>query len=118
MSRHSDLPESLTQAAFQILMALADEARHGLGIVAEVETRTEGAIKLGPGTLYGTIKKLRAVGFIQEAKETPNPEDHDPRRRYYALTPQGREAVSEEARRMELMVGVARAKSLLKSAEG
>lgn len=118
MSRTSELPGSLTQAAFQILLALADEARHGLGIVEEVEVRTEGAIKLGPGTLYGTIKKLRAVGFIRETERAPNPEAQDPRRRYYTLTPQGRKAVSEEARQMELMVSVARVKSLLKSAEG
>ena len=59
MPRHKELPESLTPAAFQILMALADEARHGLGIVDEVAERTEGAVRLGPGTLYGTIKKLR-----------------------------------------------------------
>jgi len=118
MSRQSDLPESLTQAAFQILLALADEARHGLGIVEEVEYRTDGTIKLGPGTLYGTIKKLRAVGFIREAEKASEAEGQDPRRRYYSLTPRGREAVSEEARRMELMVRVARSKALLEGAEG
>jgi DNA-binding PadR family transcriptional regulator len=117
MPRHSDLPESLTPAAFQILMALADKARHGLGIVDEVEDRTDGAVKLGPGTLYGTIKKLRGVAFIQEADAALKAEDHDPRRRYYALTQRGREAVSEEARRMELLVRVACSKDLLQSAE-
>ena len=107
----------MTPAAFQILMALADEARHGLGIVDEVEERTEGAIKLGPGTLYGTIKKLREVRFIQEAGEDLKPSDHDPRRRYYALTLPGREAVSREAQRMELLVRVARSKALLDPAD-
>ena len=118
MPRKNDLPDSLTPAAFQILMALADGARHGLGIVEEVEKSTQGDIKLGPGTLYGTIKKLRAVAFIVESDEVPDPQDHDPRRRYYALTPKGREAVSREARRMEFMVSAARAKALLGSAEG
>jgi DNA-binding PadR family transcriptional regulator len=118
MPRKNDLPDSLTPAAFQILMALADEARHGLGIVDEVEERSGGEIKLGPGTLYGTIKKLRAVGFIQEAQGGPDPEDQDPRRRYYGLTPKGLEAVSQEARRLELMVMAARSKSLLGPAEG
>jgi len=117
MPRHRDLPESLTPSAFQILLALADEARHGLGIVDEVEKRTEGAIKLGPGTLYGTIKKLRDVRFIQEACEDLKPSNHDPRRRYYALTLKGREAVSREAQRMELMVRVARSKALLDPAD-
>lgn len=99
-------------------MALADEPRHGLGIVDEVEERSGGSTKLGPGTLYGTIKKLRAVGFIQEADGGPDPSDHDPRRRYYALTSRGKEAVMQEARRLELMVRAARSKSLLESAEG
>ena len=99
-------------------MALADEPRHGLGIVEEVAIRTEGAVKLGPGTLYGTIKKLREVKFIREAEEAPNPDENDTRRRYYALTTRGRESVREEARRMELLVRTARAKALLDPAEG
>ena len=98
-------------------MALADEARHGLGIVDEVEERTEGATKLGPGTLYGTIKKLREVKFIREADESSKPQDHDPRRRYYALTLEGREAVNREAQRLEQMVQVARSKALLDRAD-
>ena len=118
MPRKNELPDSLTPAAFQILMALADGPRHGLGIVEEVERSTRGTLKLGPGTLYGTIKKLRAVAFIVEAHEVPDPADHDPRRRYYSLTPRGREAVIQEARRMELIVSAARAKALLGSAEG
>jgi DNA-binding PadR family transcriptional regulator len=117
MPRHRELPGSLTPAAFQILLALADEARHGLGIVDEVESRTEGAVKLGPGSLYGTIKKLREVRFIQEAGEDLKPGDHDPRRRYYALTLKGREAVSREAQRLDLLVRVARSKALLDPAD-
>ena len=90
MPRHRELPGSLTPAAFQILLALADEARHGLGIVDEVESRTEGAVKLGPGSLYGTIKKLREVKFIQEADESLRPSGHDPRRRYWLGSRNGR----------------------------
>jgi DNA-binding PadR family transcriptional regulator len=118
MPRRPERPDSLTPAAFQILMALADEDRHGLGIVDEVEARTRGEVLLGPGTLYGTIKRLREVGFIQEASEAPDPDDDDPRRRYYAITPSGREALAREARRMEVMVHVARSKAVLDSAEG
>jgi DNA-binding PadR family transcriptional regulator len=118
MPRRRDLPDSLTPAAFQILMALADEPRHGLGIVEEVSVRTDGGVRLGPGTLYGTIKRLRAVGFIREASAPSDPEEKDPRRRYYELTSRGREAVSEEARRLEMIVRVARAKDLLEGAGG
>ena len=118
MSRRSDWPDSLTPAAFQILLALADGNRHGLGIMEEVESRTGGNVQLGPGTLYGTIKRLRGVGFIEEVHEPPDPTDDDPRRRYYAITPGGREALAREARRMEVMVRLARAKAVLEEAEG
>ena len=117
MPRSPELPDSLTPAAFQILLALADEDRHGLGIVEEVKERTGGEVELGPGTLYGTIKKLRSVGFIDEAPAPPDPQDHDPRRRYYGLTPEGREAVAREARRLEILVRGARQKDLLESPE-
>jgi len=118
MAGRSDWPDTLTPAAFQILMALADEDRHGLGIVDEVEARTGGEVQLGPGTLYGTIKRLREVDFIEEAHRSPDPSDDDPRRRYYAITPSGREALAREARRMEVMVHVARAKAVLDGGEG
>ena len=118
MSRRADLTDSLTPAAIQILMALADQDRHGLGIVDEVEARTGGEVKLGPGTLYGTIKRLREVGLIQEASRAPDPDDDDPRRRYYALTPSGREDLARAVRRMEVLVHVARAKTVLDSVEG
>ena len=118
MPRKTEWPDNLTPAAFQILLALADEHRHGLGIVEEIEAGTEGGMKLGPGTLYGTIKRLRETGFIAEADGPPDSGSGDPRRRYYALTPQGREALAREARRMESMVHVARAKSILDPAEG
>jgi DNA-binding PadR family transcriptional regulator len=94
-------------------MALVDTDRHGLGIVDEIELRTGGEVVLGPGSLYGTIKRLRGAGYIEEASQAPDPSDTDPRRRYYTLTPPGREALAREARRMEIMVHVARTKSIL-----
>jgi len=99
-------------------MALADGNRHGLGIVEEVESRTHGEVLLGPGTLYGTIKRLRQANLIGEASTAPDPSDDDPRRRYYHITPGGREALVREARRMELMVHVARSKAVLEEVEG
>jgi DNA-binding PadR family transcriptional regulator len=117
MPGRSDWPNTLTPAAFHILMALADTNRHGLGIVDEIERRTEGEVILGPGSLYGTIKRLRGAGYIDEAPQGPDPSDNDPRRRYYTLTPPGREALAREVRRMEIMVHVARSKSILESGE-
>jgi DNA-binding PadR family transcriptional regulator len=99
-------------------LALADEDRHGLGIVEEIHVRTGGEVKLGPGSLYGTIKRLREVGYIAEAPSGPDPADDDPRRRYYTINPAGREALAREARRMEVMVHVARSKAILDSREG
>ena len=117
MPRRSGWPDTLTPTAFQILMALADADRHGLGIVDEITARTEGEVKLGPGALYGTIKRLREAGFIAESKDGPDPTADDPRRRYYGITPAGRESLVREARRLEVLVHAARGKSILKSAE-
>jgi len=113
MPRRSDWPDSLTPAAFQILLALADEDRHGLGIMDEVEDRTAGGTALGPGSLYGTIKRLRESGLIDAADGGPGEGPDDPRRRYYRITPRGRDALAREARRLEMMVRAARAKAVL-----
>lgn len=118
MTRRLGGPDSLTPPAFQILLALADQDRHGLGIGQEVEARTEGGVLLGPGTLYGTIKRLGEIGLIRETPRAPDPSDDDPRRKYYSITPLGREALAREARRMEILVHVARSKAVLDSAEG
>lgn len=104
----------LTPAMFHILLALADENRHGLGIVREVERHTEGEVRLGPGTLYGSIKRLLGVGFIEEPGRRPRPENDDPRRRYYRLTRGGRRVLEEGAVRMDRLVRVARQKAVLK----
>ena len=118
MPRRSDWPDTLTPTALQILLALADENRHGLGIAEEAEARSDGEIVLGPGTLYGTIKRLKKTGLVAEAPEGPDPSGEDPRRRYYAITPSGRAALAREVRRMETLVRVAKAKAALTSAEG
>jgi len=103
----------LTPAVFHILLALADGEQHGYGIMREVETLTGGALRLGPGTLYGTIKRLLAAGLIEESEERPDPALDDERRRYYRLTGAGRRAAEAEARRLETLVGAARARRLL-----
>ena len=118
MTRRLEGPDFLTPPAFQILLALADQNRHGLGIGEEVEAKTEGGVLLGPGTLYGTIKRLFEIGLIIEAPQAPDPSNDDPRRKYYSITPLGREALAREARRLEIMVHVARSKAVLNSVEG
>lgn len=110
------MPEPLTPAVFHILLALADKERHGYGIMQEVFDRTNQQIKLGPGTLYGTIKRLLEAGLIEEL---PDHEDEDnERRRYYQLTGEGQESAKTEAARLENLVIVARTKKLLPKLEG
>jgi DNA-binding PadR family transcriptional regulator len=103
----------LTPAMFHILLALADKERHGYHIMREVEERTGGNVKLGPGTLYGSIKRMMADGLIEELEERPDPELDDERRRYYRLTDFGFRVATAEAQRLEQMVRSARAKKLL-----
>jgi DNA-binding PadR family transcriptional regulator len=108
LNRH--LP--LSEAVFQILLALADQDRHGYGIIQEVEERTDGRVRLGPGTLYGAIKRLREQGLVEEAAFEVVP-GADERRRYYRLTPHGRDLAVLEARRLERLLEAARHKQLL-----
>ncbi len=102
----------LTPAVFHILLALADGERHGYGIVQEIAQRTDGAVRMGPGTLYGTIKRLLTDGLIVETDERPDPSVDDERRRYYRLTTFGQRVVAAEMRRLEQLLTVARAKQL------
>lgn len=104
---------SMTEATFHILLALADAPRHGLGIVDEVESRTGGAVRLGPGVLYTTLKRLADDAWIDETSERPDPESDDPRRRYYRLTDRGREVLEREAVKWAGAVAVAREKRVL-----
>ncbi len=107
----------LPMSEFQILLALLDEERHGYGIKREVSARTDGDVQLGPGTLYGSIKRMVGSGLIEESDERPDPDLDDERRRYYRITPLGRKVAAAEARRMERLVGIARAKRLLRRPE-
>jgi DNA-binding PadR family transcriptional regulator len=102
----------LTPANVHILLALADEDRHGYGIMQEVARLTEGAVRMGPGTLYGTIKRLLAARYIEEADERPDPALDDERRRYYRITAAGRRALQAETARASTLVAAARAKKV------
>jgi DNA-binding PadR family transcriptional regulator len=106
--------EPLNRSEFHILLALADSERHGYGIMREVEERSDGTVRLGPGTLYGAIKRMLAGGLIEESADRPAADEDDERRRcYYRLTRSGREAAAEETRRMAALVRVAEAKRLV-----
>lgn len=103
----------LTPAVFHILLALADKERHGYSIMQEVAARTDGQMRMGPGTLYGSIKRMLADGLIAESRERPDPDMDDERRRYYRLTDMGRRVAQAEAYRLEQLVRVAHIKQLL-----
>src|SRR5262245_35426178 len=103
----------LTPAVFHILLALADGEKHGYGIMQEVAAVTHGAVKMGPGTLYGTIKRLMEAGLIEESDERPDPALDDERRRYYKLTNFGGRVVKAEARRLANLLGVAQTKRVM-----
>jgi DNA-binding PadR family transcriptional regulator len=107
----SQLP--LAPATFEILLALVDGERHGYAIMKDVSTRTEGAVRLGPGTLYGALKRLLEAGLVEEGSERADPELGDDRRRYYRLTNFGLRVARLEARRLDAMVRAARQKKLI-----
>jgi DNA-binding PadR family transcriptional regulator len=114
-------PESLlplTPAMFHIMLSLADGERHGYSILREVERSTDGAVKLGPTTLYRSIRQMLAAGMIEEAEERPDPALDDERRRYYRLTSFGCQVALAEMRRLERLVAMARATSLGAQASG
>jgi DNA-binding PadR family transcriptional regulator len=100
----------LTPPVFHILLSLAGEERHGYGIMQDVARQTEGALQLGPGTLYGCLKRMLAAGLVEESEERPDTELDDERRRYYRMTPFGKRVVRAEAQRLAGAVTVAMAK--------
>ena len=112
--RRQKRAQPLNHSEFHILMALADRERHGYGIMQEVEARSEGSVLLGPGTLYGAIKRMLAAGLIEESLKRPAAKDDDDRRRcYYRLTSLGRNVAVDEANRLAALVRVAQAKRLV-----
>ena len=102
----------LTPAVFNILLALADGEKHGYGIMQEVEANTNGQVLMGPGTLYGSIKRMLQADLIEESDERADPEMDDQRRRYYQLTSLGRRTLRMEAERLAAQVKTARAKNI------
>ena len=102
----------LQAATFHILLALADEDRHGYAIILDVAERTGGAIRLSAGTLYRSIQRMLEDGLIVEPRQRPAREDDDERRRYYRIAPLGTAVARAEARRLANLVKMARARGL------
>ena len=106
--------DSLSVQQFQILLALTDEERHGYGIILDVAARTGGKTRLGTGALYTALGRLAAAGLVRDTKHAGD----DPRRRYYAITRTGREALRAHVARLEQMLAQARLKGLTTPAKG
>lgn len=102
----------LPPATFHILLALADQDRHGYAIIQEVETRTDGELRLSAGTLYRSIQRMLEQGLLVETRERPAPDEDDERRRYYRITALGTAVAKAEARRLAQLVRMARAVGL------
>ena len=103
----------LTPAVFLILLALSDGDKHGYAIMRVVKETTGGQVVLGPGTLYGAIKRLQRESLITESDYRPDPVIDDARRRYYELTELGRRVLVAESERLASLVAYARRKDLL-----
>jgi DNA-binding PadR family transcriptional regulator len=103
----------LTPAVFHILLVVADGRTHGYAIMREVEAMTRGQVRLGPGTLYRSLQRMVVDGLIEELEMGVAAEAEAERRRYYQLTPFGRNVARAEARRLAALVDAARARKLL-----
>jgi DNA-binding PadR family transcriptional regulator len=103
----------LTPAVFYILLALAGGEKHGYQIMKQVKQDSSGQVKMGTGTLYGSLKRMLADGLIEEAGERPDPALDDERRRYYRLTELGRQAFETELARYARVVALASQRRLL-----
>lgn len=107
----------LTPPVYHCLLALAEGSRHGYAIAQEVEGQTEGRIRMGPGTLYGTLQRMRRDGLIVESAPRKDDAPHGQRRRYYRMTPLGRRVLKAEAQRLLQAVGLAKARLVIEEPE-
>jgi DNA-binding PadR family transcriptional regulator len=106
--------DPLPSAAFQIMLALADCDLHGYAIMRQVEEQTGGRLRLGPGTLYGSIQALLEGKLIEEVERPQGTEVRQERRRYYRLTAVGRKLARAEAEKMADVLRVARTRKILR----
>ena len=102
----------LTPAVLHVLLALCDQERHGYAIMKQVQSDSEGKVKMGPGTLYGSISRMIDAGLIRESEKRADPKMDDERRVYYKITGLGQKALAAEVERYREVVAVAREKRL------
>lgn len=107
MAKTSLAQAPLTPAVLHILLALSQGERHGYGIMKQVESDSQGKVAMGPGTLYGSMKRMLEAGLIQESDKRVDPEMDDERRIYYELTSAGQAALAAELKRYRGVVAVA-----------
>ena len=98
----------LTPAVLHILLALSTQERHGYGIMKQVESDSQGKVKMGPGTLYGSLGRMIDAGLIRESGKKVDPKMDDERRVYYKITALGQQALAAELQRYREVVAVAR----------
>lgn len=115
MKNASFVPPPLKPVEFLILLMLVEAPCHGYGIMLSVEAATEGSVRLDAGNLYRSLRKLLRDGYVTKAERRPAPESDDERRQYYELTPLGRKAATDEARRIEGLLRLEPARQLLGS---
>jgi DNA-binding PadR family transcriptional regulator len=106
----------LTPAVLHILLALSTQERHGYGIMKQVESDSQGKVKMGPGTLYGSLARMMEAGLIRESDKKIDPEMDDDRRIYYRITGRGQKSLAAELERYREVVAVAREKRLTPNA--
>jgi DNA-binding PadR family transcriptional regulator len=109
-STNADPP--LTPAVFHILMALSGGDLHGYGIMKQIEADTQGKVKMGNGTLYGSLKRMLDAGLVEESGKRVDPEMNDERRIYYQITTIGTKALTAELERYEQIVALAQKRKL------
>jgi len=107
----------LQPAVFHILLALGDGEKHGYAIKREIARRSDGIVRLGPGTLYGSIKRMLSQQLIEESDERPDFSLDDERRRYYRITSLGQRVAAAEVERMKSLISLARAKRMIRGSE-
>jgi DNA-binding PadR family transcriptional regulator len=110
-NNHSNAP--LTPAVLHILLALSVQELHGYGIMKQVQEDSHGKVKMGPGTLYGSLGRMIDAGLISESDKKIDPDMDDERRVYYKVSALGRKALAAELERYDDVVSLARSKTLL-----
>src|SRR5687768_14887150 len=108
---HANAP--LTPAVLHILLALSNQERHGYGIMKQVELDSQGKVKMGPGTLYGSLGRMIDAGLIRESDKKIGPKMDDERRVFYSITGLGQQSLAKELERYREVVAVAKQKRLL-----